>query len=237
MPFLKHIGKHNDRKVVVLWRKVPNEDHMCLVIFPEVLQAAWHDTIMKVLESPAGQQAENFADTLHRAILPDGRLILETLHLEQSIKKIRTADVLMTPVPNTSIRLDELNSLLDKMAQGEEAIRELAENDAARGLVDPAVKRRHEDQFKAGTSPLAATADTALSDADIAANQLQQAEAMEREAKAMIAEAARMKKEAARLFPRVSVPKASTAVAAEPVAEAPPKKTRTRKPKVTNATQ
>ena len=58
MSFLKHVGKHADRKVAILFRQVPNEDHMCLVIYPEVLPAPWHDAIMKVLESDVGQQAE-----------------------------------------------------------------------------------------------------------------------------------------------------------------------------------
>ena len=57
MAFLKHIGKHGDRKVAIVFKTVPNEEHMCLVIYPEILQSAWHDTIMKVLETPAGQQA------------------------------------------------------------------------------------------------------------------------------------------------------------------------------------
>jgi hypothetical protein len=31
MAFMKHVGKHGDRKVCVLYRQVPNEEHMCLV--------------------------------------------------------------------------------------------------------------------------------------------------------------------------------------------------------------
>jgi hypothetical protein len=99
MSFLKHVGKHSDRKVAILWRQVPNEDHMALVIYPEVLPAPWHDAIMKVLESDVGQQAEDFADALHRSLLPDGRVILETLHMEKMIKKVRTTDVIVTPRP------------------------------------------------------------------------------------------------------------------------------------------
>ena len=230
MPFLKHIGKHGDRKIVVLWRKVPNEDHMALVIYPEVIQASWHDAIMKVLEGPVGQQSENFADALHRNTLPDGRLILETLHNERIIKKIRCADIIMTPTPKDSIRLDELNTMLDEIAKGEQAYKKMADNDASRGLVDPKVKRRHEQAYKDSRAPeqFVAPENDALSDRDIAANNLAQAERMEREAKQMIAEAARMKKEAERLFPAVTAPEP----VAEVAAEVKPK--RTRKKKVAN---
>jgi hypothetical protein len=205
---------------------------------------------MKVLEGDVGQQAEEFADALHRSMLPDGRLILETLHRERMIKKIRTADVLMTPLPNQSIRLDELNKMLNEMKKGQEAIKKMAENDASRGLVDPQVKRAAEEAFKRGQQPqdqapaLQSNDSNALSDRDIAANMLSQAKRMEVEAKGMIAEASRMKKEAERMFPSVEPAKQSVATASvslDNVAETPKKSvTRTRskaKNKVANATE
>ena len=216
MNFLKHVGKQGDRKVVILFREVPQEEHMCLVVYPEVLPAPWHDTIMKVLESDVGQAAEQFADALHRSLLPDGRVILETLHAEKMIKKIRTADVNVTPRAGSSIRLDELNTMLNEMKQGEAAVKRLAENDAARGLVDPSVKRAAEAEFKRGRGqnvPPAAATDGALDDRTLAANMLSQAQKMEAEAKGLIAEAARMKKEAERMHPGVNTKEAKPAEA------------------------
>lgn len=213
MQFLKHVGKHGDRKVAILFREVPNEDHMCLVIYPDTLPAPWEGAIMKVLESDIGQQAEQFADALHRSLLPDGRVILETLHLEKMIKKIRTADVIVTPRTDSNIRLDELNTMLREMKQGEAAIKKMAQMDATRGMVAPEVKRSAEAEFKsrqAGQVP-ATSAQGALSDRDLAANMLTQAQRMESEAKGLIAEAARMKKEAERMHPGVETkPSAST---------------------------
>ena len=148
--FIKHVGKNGDRKVLVLYRQVPGEDHMCLVIFPEVLNASWQDTIQRVVESDVGQQAEELADALHRSMLPDGRPILQTLHVERMIKKIRTAEVIMTPRQGANIRLDELNKMLNEMKLGADAIKKMAENDAARGMVAPEVKRSAEAEFKAG---------------------------------------------------------------------------------------
>jgi hypothetical protein len=34
---LKHIGRHGDRKVAIIFRELPGEEHMCLVIYPETL--------------------------------------------------------------------------------------------------------------------------------------------------------------------------------------------------------
>lgn len=220
MSFMKHVGKHTDRKIALLFRKVPGEDHMCLLIYPEVLPAHWHDAIMKVLESDVGQQAEDLADALSRSLLPDGRVILNTLHAERMIKKVRTADVVMTPRTDASIRLDELNKMLDEMKLGDAAIKKMAENDAARGLVDAPTKRAAEAEFKsnqqATQAQAQAPADGALSDRQLASNMLAQAQRMELEAKGMIAEAARMKKDAERMDP--------TVIASAPTAPATPAK-------------
>ena len=239
MSFLKHVGIHQDRKVAILYRQVPNEDHMCLVIYPQVLPAPWHDAIMRVLESDVGQQAEEFATALHRNFLPDGRNILETLHQEKMIKKIRTADVNVTPRQGASIRLDELNAMLTKMKQGEEAIKEMATNDAARGLVDPSVKRTAEALYKSGrdaktearpTPPptIKAGPDAALSDSEIDGNMLIQAERMEAEGKGLLAEAARMKKDAERMQPNV-VPRETMVIRTD--SDAKPKRGRPSKAK------
>ena len=232
MAFMKHVGKHGDRKVCILFRQVPGEDHMCLVIYPDTLHAHWQDSIQKALESDVAQQSEELADALHRAYLPDGRPVLETLHQERMIKKLRTSDVIVTPTNEAKIRLDELNKMLNEMKQGEQAIKKMAENDASRGMVAPEVKRKAEAEYKASQAPksdvftpppLKAGQDGALSDRDIAANMLAQAKAMEVNARAMVAEAARMKKEAEKMDPTV------TARAVAPVTEsveAPKKRTR-----------
>ena len=220
MAFMKHVGKHGDRKVCILFRQVPGEDHMALIIYPETLPAHWQQSVQSVLESDISQQAEELADALHRNFLPDGRPILETLHQERMIKKVRTSDIIVTPNAQSNIRLDELNKMLNEMKLGDAAIKKMAENDASRGMVAPEVKRKAEAEFKAQQAQqqsaprFQAPQDGALSDRDIAANMLAQAKKMELEAKSMIAEAARMKKQAQTMDPRV-VAKETPAPAAE----------------------
>lgn len=212
---LKHIGRHADRKVAIIFREIPGEDHMCLVIYPEVLPTHIHDTIMKVLESPAGQQENTLANALHRNLLPDGRVILEALHKEGMLKKIPTNQVIVTPTASSSVKLDELNRLVKEMESGDEARKRMTELDSNQGIVDPAVKREQEREFKRrrleeeaarasrGLPPAQADSSNALDDKSLAANMVAQAKKMESEAKGLIAEAARMKKEAERMFPGV----------------------------------
>jgi hypothetical protein len=243
MSFLKHIGRHGDRKVAVVFKQIPGDEHMCLVIYPDLLPMHIHDPIMKVLESTVGQAAEELADVLHRNLLPDGRNMLETLHAERVMKRVQTEQVILTPNASSSVRLSELNSILNQMKQGADAVKKMAELDRNSGLVDPSVKRGAERQFKeeqirrqqpAGYNMPQAPVDGVLDDRTIATNMLSQAERMEVEANSLIKEAARMKKEAAQLNPGVK----RTKSAKEPAkAEAVTKKPRTNKARVTDAAQ
>ena len=204
---LKHVGRHGDRKVAVVFRELPGEDHMCLVIYPDTMPTPFHDTIMRVIESPVGQQENSLADALHRNLLPDGRVILEALHREGMLKKIRTEHVIMTPTPTSSVKLDELNRLVREMESGDEAARRMQQIDESAGLVAPERKRSAEAEFKAARQPspttLQAAPESALDDRALATSMLAQAKRMESEARGMIAEAARMKKEAEHMHPGV----------------------------------
>ena len=211
---LKHIGRHGDRKVALLFREVPGEDHMCLVVYPDTLPTHIHNSIMSTLESPAGQAATNLSEVLHRNLLPDGRPQLEALHREGMIKKVPTNQVIVTPTAQSSVKLDEMNKIIREMEQGGEALKRLQEIDASAGIVDPAQKRKAEAEYKrreerksqdAATPyvPSLQSPDGALDDKTLASNMLAQAKRMESEAQGMIAEAARMKKESERMNPSV----------------------------------
>lgn len=236
MAFIKHIGRHGDRKVAVVFRQIPGDEHMCLVIYPDLLPMHIHDPIMKVLESPVGQQEEELASALHRNILPDGRNMLTTLHSERLMKRVNTEQVIMTPNNKSNVKLSELNGIINQMKTGADAVAKMAELDAAAGMVDPKVKRGAEAAYKAelesrarGSKPdtgyLQAPADGALDDKALAANMLAQAERMHNEATSMINEAARMRKDAERMFPGVVASKQPAEAAA------PAKRTRTRSTK------
>ena len=115
----------------------------------------------------------------------------------------------MTPTPATSIRLDELNGILNEMAKGEDAIKRLAEIDANNGLANS--KRKPIPQ-ELGVSPASRTqpveninVGAALSDADLARSRLSQAETMKASAAQLIAEAERLTKEAEDLDPTTHV--------------------------------
>ena len=198
MSFLRHVGKIGDRKVAILFREVPGESHMCLVVYSETLNQHIHDPMMSCIESQIGQSSENLADALNRSYTKDGKIILQVLHSQGLIKKVQTQNVLVTPSPNTTIKLSELNSILTEMKQGEEAVKRLAEIDSSRGLQDPAdVARRMREQQQRPVVPEAPQG--ILGDSQLANNLRQQAARMSSEAKGLLAEADRLMKEAAQM--------------------------------------
>ena len=218
MSFLRHIGKIGDRKVAIIFREIPNESHMCLVVYSEILNAHLHDSLMRSIESDVGQNSENLADALNRSYTNDGRVILHVLHTEGLLKKVRTEQVIMTPTPTTRIKLDELNKMLDEMKHGEAAVKRLAELDSSQGLQDPAdVARRMRGNTPTNTAP------GTLDDSTLAQQRLEQAAKMEREANGLLAEAKRLKDEAIAMSPSLA-PKKSTkakATKSEIVTETP----------------
>jgi hypothetical protein len=157
---------------------------------------------MKYLESESGQQAEQFSDYLFRVNLSDGENALTKLHNEGMIKKVPTNQVIVTPNNKSNVRLDELNSILDKMSVGEEAIKEMAELDSNAGLQ---TKRSNVKEVRAPknsrSGPVEVVNETisisdVLSDEQLATQRLSQAQKMQADARALLAEADRLQKEA-----------------------------------------
>lgn len=198
---LKHVGRHGERKVVVVFNTVPNEDHMCLLVYSDSLPSMVHDEIMRVLESTSGQSVKDLADALHRHIMADGANALVTLHRGGYLKKVQTKQVILTPNAKTSVRLDELNKILAEMSKGQDAVKKLADIDAGRGYADPA-KTTSRDVGEAAVSKQSVNTNEGLSDADIGQNLLSQASRMEAEAKVLLAEAKRLKDEAKQFTPK-----------------------------------
>jgi hypothetical protein len=128
------------------------------------------------------------------------------------------------------VNLEEMNGIIRKMKLGEDAIREMAELDANRGMTGK-VRQRDDfgrevgapNEFSRGANVAGSDAARALDDASIAQDLKSQAARMAAEAKALLAESARIMKEASALV--------GTPVATEP------KRGRPAKSKAADATQ
>ncbi len=114
MAALKHVGRvtKTKKKCAVAYRVLPGDPDNCLVVFTEALDAADHDSLINLIESNAGQIADEFADAMARSSLSDGRNMLAAFHKTGKLTKVATNLIEMTPNNNTSLPLDELNKTI-----------------------------------------------------------------------------------------------------------------------------
>jgi hypothetical protein len=114
----KHIGELVDggSKVIIMYRTVPGEPNNCLVVGTKFLPDLYHNSLMKAVEGPAGQDAEEFVDYASRQTFPDGTNMLALLHSDNYIKKFKTNEIMVT-YGNTAegrILLNKLNDMVAK---------------------------------------------------------------------------------------------------------------------------
>jgi hypothetical protein len=198
---LKHVGKHNDKKVLLLFREVPNEDHMCLVVYSDLLPRLYHDELMKIVESASGQSANSLSDVLHRSSFADGGNCLITLHKSGWIRKVRTDQVKMTPNNRSSVMLNELNKILNEMEAGDAAKKQMEE--IAKGTKKTTQAPIREVGMPQQDTP-STPSDGILTDADLARDRMRQAERMRADAARLLAEAETLTAEAVQLDPKLN---------------------------------
>jgi len=114
MAELKHIGRviATNKKCVVAYRTLPGDAYYCLIVPTENLPDIYHDSLINLVESSAGQDAYEFAEALDRSRFPDGSNMLRWLHGNNRLIKIGTSAVEMTPTTGFSIVLSELNQII-----------------------------------------------------------------------------------------------------------------------------
>lgn len=201
---IKHIGrmKNTGAKVLVVFRTLPGESNMALVLPVANLQDQYHDAIMALVETPQAQDVFEFGEIMHIRPFPDGRPMLRAMQADGRLAKVATDMVVMTPTTTSNIPLSDLNILIAEQKNcsiddlcnfvsggpgAKSEVKEVAKVKDLEPMVDPDVP-----------APVRAQASTteALSDKDLAKSFRSQADAMYKEA-------ARLRKEADSLDPPV----------------------------------
>ena len=114
MAELKHVGRviSTGKKCIVAYRTLPGDAYNCLVVPTENLPDSYHDALINLVESNAGQTAYEFAEAMARSNFPDGSVMLPALHSQQRLLKVSTDQVEMLPTTAYSIKLSELNQVI-----------------------------------------------------------------------------------------------------------------------------
>jgi hypothetical protein len=194
----KHIGKviSTGRKCVVVFREIYDDtgkvlegDH-CLVVETDSLSDNEGNDLMRITDSQVGQQSGNLFEVLNRERFTDGTNALIYLDAKKRFKKYPTNQIIMTPTPNDTIRLDVLNRVIAMQKAGltEQQIQNAIQDDS-----DGAPRKETTAQITPSPMPDLLTEEV-VSDDTIAKNLLVQAESFE-------AESNRLREEAYALVP------------------------------------
>jgi len=198
---IKHIGrmKNTGAKVVVVFRTLPGESNMALVLPVANLSDSYHDSLMALVETPQAQDAFEFGEIMFIRPFPDGRPMLQAMTQDGRLQKVATDLIVMTPTTTSSIPLSQLNVLIAE--QKNCTIDELctfvsgAPNKGNPDATQPSVENEPivDPDIPAPVRAQASTSE-ALSDKDLARSYRSQADAMYKEA-------ARLRKQADELDP------------------------------------
>ena len=195
---MKHVGKmkNNGARVAIAYRTLPGDPYSCLVVGTQGLGDSYHDTLMSLIESEAGQQANELAEVLAIRRFPDGSVMLGYLHNNGHLKKVSTSNVLVTPDSQTQVPLNELNEIIAKQKGVD--LEDLAISDGSPKKPKTTKKVEVSEEAAKPTSTFEMTPAEMRSRAD-----------------ALYKEAARLRKEADAMDPPKSKKKAAAVVEAE----------------------
>lgn len=212
-------------KCIVVFREIYGADGQvldpdhCLVVETERLPDMEHDDIIRVLESPAGQQASQFYEIAHRTMFSDGLNMLTKLHNRGYLRKYPTSQIEFTPNPSTSVSVKEINEIIRKQKSGltEEQIKNTMVDDTDKAPrtssnVSSMVQESLNLDPTQTINEARPTGEAALDDATLASNMLSQAETF-------LAEAKRLQENAYELNPSLK-PKVRKTSKKTPVKEA-----------------
>ena len=111
---IKHVGRviATGKKCLVAYRTLPGDAYNCLIVPTENLPDSYHDALINLVESSAGQEAYEFAEAMARMTFPDGSTMLPALHTQGRLVKVGTDQIEMIPSTSVSIQLSELNQII-----------------------------------------------------------------------------------------------------------------------------
>lgn len=179
---MKHVGTYGGKPCVIVFRELPDDNDSALIVSSNALEGQLHDDVMNVVDSHEAQSSQDISEVLHRRMLSDGENMLSALHARGKLQKVPVSMVQLTPAPNQSVPLGDINKEIRKITEG----------------TNPPLKT-DSPQMRVTTEQVeGTTANTEASQdpGDIAKNLLTQASLLEEDAKALVQDAERKRNEA-----------------------------------------
>ena len=118
MSFIKHVGKFGEKPCVIMFRELPGDDVHCLIVQTGSLPERMHDELMNALQTAEVQQSNSPTEVLQRKQFSDGQPMLNALHYGNYMQKVPISHVSLTPQPNSSVPLADVNAEINKIEGG-----------------------------------------------------------------------------------------------------------------------
>ncbi len=138
---LKHVGQYGGKQCVIVFREIPNEPENCLIVESASLEEKDHDDLMSTVSSLEAQGTGDISQVLARRQLSNGEQMLNYLHFHKKLQKVPVSLVSLTPTPNQSVPLAEVNAEIKKLVNDPVAPvtdpSHLAEGDPSTSQVNP----------------------------------------------------------------------------------------------------
>lgn len=204
MANIKHVGQiiNTQRRCVVVFREVPDEEDSCLVVDTDALSDWMHDDVINAVESPGAQASPNFYEYAQRTMFTDGSNMLQTMNARNILQKVKTDNIMMTPNQTSKVKLSELNSIIKENNKGAPVVSPEVDpnqlgmagkdvSDTITESADPALNAGNYDPAPAMTTEptMAPSTEGVLGDAEVAKGMISQAEYFEGEASRLRTEA------------------------------------------------
>ena len=178
---MKHIGTHNSRNVVVVFRQVPEEPQNCLIVYNDSLPKELQNTLDSCVKTSMAQNNPSFAVAANALQTTSGQTLLASLHTGGYMRKTPASEVFLTPNDKTRVLLSEVNAMAP--VQPMEPTRAPAQAQAPAPLREMATQ----------AAPVSAPQTGALSDEQIANNLRSQAQSLQSEVTRLLKEADELK--------------------------------------------
>jgi hypothetical protein len=182
---MKHVGTYGGKPCVIVFRELPEDNDSALIVPSNTLEGQLHDDVMNVVDSHEAQSAQDISEVLHRRMLSDGENMLSALHARGKLQKVPVSMVQLTPAPNQSVPLGDINKEIKKIVEG----------------TNPPLKTDSPETRVTTAQIEGTTANTSSEPSDIAKNLLTQASLLEQDAKSLVEDAERKRNEAYEMDP------------------------------------
>ncbi len=116
---IKHTGRvdSTNRRVVVVFPQIPEDQDNCLVVDVDSLPEKYQDGLMKIVESAEAQESNSLYEVLGRNLFWDGKNCLTTLHEQGFLRRVPVDTVTLMPRPNETLPLKDFNAYQSMVAE------------------------------------------------------------------------------------------------------------------------